>query len=148
MSQWSSLRGGGSPSAPAVHLWVNPRDGCSPAVPAAPSLRPVVSRISLMRRGCIRVPIHFILLFEWPACQCPGPYSVRSSFLRLGGGRTFQNEFSLISHVAISRSNKLVTLLVFLIILFYVLFIRRHIWSFRSRFLMSTLHSWQILCVF
>jgi hypothetical protein len=38
---------------------VNPRGGCSPAVPAAPSLRPVVSSGPLMRRGFFRVAIYY-----------------------------------------------------------------------------------------
>jgi hypothetical protein len=45
---WSSLRGGGSPAAPAVQL-SNPGSGCSPAVPAALSLGPLVPSDSLMR---------------------------------------------------------------------------------------------------
>jgi hypothetical protein len=41
--------------------------------------------------GRYRVPVHFYSFFEWPAFQCFDPYAVRTSFLCLGGGRTFQN---------------------------------------------------------
>jgi hypothetical protein len=137
-----------SPAAPAVHLWFNPSGGCSPAVPAAPSLRPVVSSGPLMRRGCFHVPIHFYSFLSDRRFNASGPWALRTSFLRLGGGRTFQNAFPLISPTSISRSNKLVSTLVFLIILSDVLFIRRRSWSFRPRFLMPMLHSGLILCVF
>jgi hypothetical protein len=75
------------------------------------------------------------------------PYAVRTSFLRLGGGRTFLNVFSLTSRIAI-RSNKLVSSLVLLIILSDILFIRRRSWSFGPWFLMPLLHSGLIRCVF
>jgi hypothetical protein len=81
---WSSLHGGCSPAA---HQWFNPRSGCSPAVPAPPSLRPLVSSGPLMRCDRFRVPIHFysfFLLLEGPMLQCFLSLRCPDLFLALG----------------------------------------------------------------
>jgi hypothetical protein len=111
---WSSPRRGRSPAA---HQWSNPGGGRSAAVPAAHSFRPAVSSGPLTR--CNPFPCtNPFLFFYWVAgvsifrsLRCP------QFLLRLGVGRTFQNAFSLSSHIAKSRPSKLVNSLGFLVIL-------------------------------
>jgi hypothetical protein len=61
--------------------------GWSPAVPAAPSLRPFVPSGSLMRCGCFHVPINFysfFLILEGPMLQCFRSLHCQQILLTLG----------------------------------------------------------------
>jgi hypothetical protein len=147
---WCSPRGGWSAAA---HQWSNPGGGRSPALPAAPALRPVVSSGSLM--GCnpfpCTNPFLFVLVFlilEWPAFQCSGPYAVLSSFLRFGGGRTFQNvqPFTPCTTTKFTISSRVD----FLEFPSDFLRIRRHTCCLEPRFLflMPALHSWLLCRIF
>jgi hypothetical protein len=83
------------------------------------------------------------LFFEWPAFQCSGPYVVRSSFLRLGGDRTFQNVQITSCAAVVDQTNRLFSSssVVFLKFLLDVLFIRRRSCCLEARQFILLLYS-------